>query len=155
MENRRASQATEILDFALEQWNLSLSEEEVLYNILILIADKNINVLKQVQFLLEGDTKSLLPFLDEKEMIEYADERLDLINGQDEDSLVDALDNLHFSWSDKVDIEEHIRIVEDSGFTLSESTSSDIVTDLQMEEMLNIFLNADFNKRDEILKLLI
>lgn len=152
MENRKTSQATAILDYVLEMWDLNANEEDILDSFLILLAKNDVKKLKQVQLLLEDETEELLETLNEREDIRFAENELDLISSQDEDNLVDALDDLNFKWIDKVDEDDMINYLEDSGYSVEAYGGNlDIITDSQLEEMKDLFLSFSAEKRQEII----
>ena len=152
MENRKTSQVTAILDYTLEMWDLSINEQEVLDSLLIVLARNDVKKLKQVQLLLNNETEELLETLNEREVIKYAENELDLISNQDEDSLVDALDDLNFKWIDKVDEDDMINYLEENGYYIEANKGNlDIITDSQLEEMNDLFLSFSAEKRQEII----
>lgn len=76
------------------------------------------------------------------------------IASDDESGLVDALDDLKYDFSEKLDLDEHIEIVEDHGYNVTElrvKHQADIVTQSDLEEMTELFLNLSQQKRSDVI----
>ena len=74
----------------------------------------------------------------------------------DESDLVDALKDLNFRWIDKVSDEDMIKSLEDDGWNVTMDDfyprhQADIVTQSDLEEMTELFLNLSQQKRSEII----
>lgn len=156
MENRKTSQATAILDTALEFWNLSIKEKQVLDDLLILLVKNDVKKLRQVQLLLDEEVDDLLDSLEKKDIEKYAYQELEMVSKEDEDELIDALDDLNFKWIDKVDIDEYDddEVIEEFyGRDLDRFGNSryDIVTQSDLKEMNELFLNISPQKRSEVI----
>lgn len=114
------------------------------------MAGKNTEI-KKVEHLLNDETEELLKLLNDREVIEYATEEFDLIRNKTYD-LEEALDDLNFKWIDKVDIDDMIDYIECKGFEIVETEDNlDIVTQSDLEEMTDLFLNLSPQKRTEVI----
>ena len=136
-------------------WKLSIVEQEVLDSFLnLFLVGKNTEI-KKVEHLLNDETEELLKLLNDREVIEYATEEFDLIRNKTYD-LEEALDDLNFNWVEKVTDNDMIKSLEDDGWNVTMDDiyprhQADIVTQSQLEELTDLFLSADLNKRQEII----
>lgn len=153
---RKQNEIDKFIEFIDKEWSLSVNEETVLESVFnLFLAGKNTEI-KKVEHLLNDETEELLASLSESAIIRYAENELDLISDQDEGSLVDALEDLNFKWSNKVDIEDF-----DDGEIAEEfygrdldrfcNNRYDIVTQSDLEEMTELFLNLSPQKRNEMI----
>ena len=135
-------------------WSLSLIEKEVLESFLeLFLAGKNTEI-KKVEHLLNDETEELLELLNDREVINYVTENWNFIASDDESGLVDALDDLKYDFCEKLDLDEHIEIVEDHGYNVTElrvKHQADIVTQSDLEEMTELFLNLSQQKRSDVI----
>lgn len=135
-------------------WKLSIVEQDVLCSFLnLFLAGKNTEI-KKVEHLLNDETEELLKLLNDREVLDYAIDLGGFIASDDESGLVDALDDLKYDFSEKLDLDEHIEIVEDHGYNVTElrvKHQADIVTQSDLEEMTELFLNLSLQKRSEII----
>lgn len=148
MELRKEKQSEEILDFILEKWSLTIPEEDLLDSILEIFRAQDLEKQKQLTHLINDETEELLETLNDRIVLDYA---IDL------GGLEEALDDLKFNWVEKVTDTDMIKSLEDDGWNVTMDDfyprhQDDIVTQSQLEEMTDLFLSADFNKRNEILK---
>ena len=68
--------------------------------------------------------------------------------------LVTELTKRGYNFIDVVDLGEAIEYVESCGYRVEGSSLGvNIVEDLDLEELVSNFLSADFNKREEMLKI--
>lgn len=150
VENRKVKN---ILEFIQSEWKLSLDEEAVVEGFLELLAAQDKEELEKIQYIIDDDTEELLRSLNSREVIDYAMENANLVDRGDEYDLVEALENLNYDFSYKVDLEEHIEIVEDHGYTVieRENKQTDIVSEMQLEEWLDLFSKLSVQEREEIL----
>ena len=134
-------------------WKLSLRENEILDSVLNLFLTGENNKIKQIEHLLNDETEELLTTLKDREVINYVTDNWEFIAPDDESGLEDALDDLNFNWIDKVDYDEMIDYLEENGYSVDEDSKEvyNIVTNMQLEEMTELFLSADNSKREEII----
>lgn len=124
-------------------WSLSLNEMETLDSFLTLfLAGKNTEI-KKVEHLLNDETEDLLGFLDSYDIQRYCERNFDMVaecdeceeckslDDYDDDDLLDECDSRGLKW------EDYERI--------------DIVTQSDLEEMTELFLNLSAQKRSEII----
>ena len=137
-------------------WSLSLIEKEVLESFLeLFLAGKNTEI-KRVEHLLNDEIEELLELLNDREVINYVTENWDFISPEDESDLVDALDNLNFDWSSKITDADMINSLEEDGWSVKydykyPKHQGDIVTQSDLEEMTELFLNLSQQKRNEMI----
>ena len=150
MENRITKN---ILEFIQSEYKLSLDEEAVVEGFLNLLAAQDKVELNKIRCIIDDDTEELLMNLNSREVIDYAMENANLIDRGDEYDLVEALENLNYDFSYKVDLEDHIEIVEQNGYTVieRENNQTDIVSEMQLEELLDLFNKLSVQEREEIL----
>lgn len=150
MENRITKN---ILEFIHSEYKLSLDEEAVVEGFLNLLAAQDKVELNKIQCIIDDDTEELLRSLNSREIIDYAMENANLIDSRDEYDLVEALEDLNYDFSDKVDLDDHIEIIEDHGYTVikRENNQTDVVSEMQLEEWLDLFSKLSVQEREEIL----
>jgi hypothetical protein len=155
MEIRKDEEVEEILEYTKGVWKLTINERDVLESFLYSLKEQNIEELKQIEHLLNGEDFELLQGLNDRVVIDYATEELDLISSEWEDSLVDALEDLNFDFIDKVSDTQMIDYLENDGWTVTMDDyvieRRDIVTNMQIEEMNNLFLSLDLFSREKII----
>ena len=157
MENRTDNQVEDILDFIKCKWQLSIEEDDVLESILYLFSARKNNEIKQIEYLINDETEELFKTLNDREVIDYVTENWKFVASDDESGLEDALDDLNFKWIDKVTNTEMIKSLEDDGWTVEydykyPKHQADIVTQSQLEEMTEKFLNLSVQERDNLIK---
>ena len=145
MINRKQVELDRFKEDINRVWSLSLNEMEFLDSFLnLLLAGKNTEI-KKVGHLLKDETEELLLLLNDGEIRTYAEDYLDMIDGDDceecekckglynydDDDLLDECSRRDLKW------EEYER--------------TDIVTQSHLEEFTELFLSADLNKRQEII----
>ena len=154
MINRKQVELDRFKEDINRVWKLSIVEQEVLESFLeLFLAGKN-HEIKKVEHLLNDETEELLKLLNDREVLDYAIDLGGFIASDDESGLVDALDDLKYDFSEKLDLDEHIEIVEDHGYNVTElrvKHQADIVTQSDLEEMTELFLNLSQQKRSEII----
>ena len=154
MINRKQIELDRFKEDINRVWKLSIVEQDVLCSFLnLFLAGKNTEI-KKVEHLLNDETEELLKLLNDREVLDYAIDLGGFIASDDERGLVDALDDLKYDFSEKLDLDEHIEIVEDHGYNVTELRvrhQADIITQSQLEELTDLFLSADLNKRQEII----
>ena len=145
MEQRTNKQVTDIIDYIKDNyWNLSIVEEDVLDSFLILFSAQNIKEIKKVEHLLNDETEELLASLSESAIIRYAERNFDMVAECDEcDECKDLED---------YDDEDLLNEVESRDLNWQDyDSNTDIVTQSDLEEMTDLFLNLSPQKRSEII----
>ena len=156
MESRKPKDTEDILEFVKSKWKLSIQEFDVLESVLdIFQAGKNTEV-KKVEHLLNDETEELLELLNDREVINYVTENWNFIASDDESGLEDALEDLKFNWSSKITDADMIKSLEEDGWSVKydykyPKHQGDIVTQSDLEEMTELFLNLSQQKRSEII----
>ena len=154
MINRKQIELDRFKEDISKTWQLSVVENSTLESFLeLFLAGKNTEI-KKVEHLLNDETEELLELLNDREVLDYAIDLGGFIASDDESGLVDALDDLKYDFSEKLDLDEHIEIVEDHGYNVTElrvKHQADIVTQSDLEEMTELFLNLSQQKRSEII----
>ena len=156
MTNRKPKDTEDILEFVKSKWKLSIQEFDVLESVLdIFQAGKNTEV-KKVEHLLNDETEELLELLNDREVINYVTENWNFIASDDESGLEDALEDLKFNWSSKITDADMIKSLEEDGWSVKydykyPKHQGDIVTQSDLEEMTELFLNLSQQKRSEII----
>ena len=137
-------------------WKLSIVEQDVLCSFLnLFLAGKNTEI-KKVEYLLENEIEDLLNTLNERDLIRYAERNLDMIDAGNKDGLEEALDDLNFRWVNKVSDKDMIKSLENDGWSVEFDYNyprhqADIVTQSDLEEMTELFLNLSQQKRSEMI----
>ena len=143
MEQRTNKQVTDIIDYIKDNyWNLSIVEEDVLDSFLILFSAQNIKEIKKVEHLLNDETEELLKSLDKGDIKEYVKDYLNMV---DEDDIEDCKD------LDEYDDYEIIGEFYRRDLDRFGNSRYDIVTQSDLEEMTELFLNLSQQKRSEII----
>jgi len=154
MVNRKQIELDKFKEDISKTWQLSVVENSTLESFLeLFLAGENTEI-KKVEHLLNDETEELLELLNDREVINYVTENWDFIASDDESGLVDALDDLKYDFSEKLDLDEHIEIVEDHGYNVTElrvKHQADIVTQSDLEEMTELFLNLSQQKRSDVI----
>lgn len=154
MENRKNTELERIIRYVKDYWQLSFNENDALEDFLTVLLDRDEERLKQVSYLLNDKIDSLLGRLNDREVAEYASNELGMISSDDEDDLIDALDDLNFSWTDKIDEDEMINYLEESGYIVNDDSCipQNIVEESQFSEWTELFNTLSVQERDDILK---
>ena len=156
MVNRKQIELDRFKEEIDRVWSLSLIEKEVLESFLeLFLAGKNTEI-KKVEHLLNDETEELLELLNDRGVINYVTENWNFIASDDESGLVDALDDLNFDWSSKITDADMIKSLEEDGQSVKydykyPKHQGDIVTQSDLEEMTELFLNNSPQKRSEII----
>ena len=154
MINRKQVELDRFKEEIDREWKLSIVEQEVLESFLnLFLAGENTEI-KKVEHLLNDETEELLELLNDREVLDYAIDLGGFIASDDESGLVDALDDLKYDFCEKLDLDEHIEIVEDHGYNVTElrvKHQADIVTQSDLEEMTELFLNLSQQKRSDVI----
>ncbi len=149
MEDRTEKQAEDILEFIKSKWRLSIDEEEMFEDIIEIFRQKDIKKQNEIVFLISEDVEELLESLDDDWSItRYAERHLGMMSENaceecdekdlcdyDDDELLDEVESRGLNWQD------------------FGGGKTDIVTQMQLEELVSNFLFADFEKRNKMLEL--
>lgn len=159
MKNRTSKQVSDIMDFVLEKWDLSINEEELLDSLLFLFSERDIEKQRQLTHLVNDETEEVLKLLNDREVIDYVTENWNFIASDDEYGLEEALDDLGFNWIEKVTDTDMINYLENDGWSVEydhkyPKHQNDIITCMQIQEMTDLFLNLSPQKREEIINTL-
>jgi hypothetical protein len=142
MENRTNKQVTDIIDYILEKWDLSVNEEELLDSVLLLFSAQKIEEMKKIEHIVNDETEDLLKLLDSYDIQRFVERHFDMVaeceeckslEDYDDDDLLDECANRDINWE-----ENRSRL--------------DIITQSDLEEMTELFLNLSPQKRSEIIK---
>ena len=153
MVNRKQIELDRFKEEIDRVWSLSLIEKEVLESFLeLFLAGKNTEI-KKVDYLLNDEIENLLELLNDRQIINYVTENWDFISPEDESDLVDALDNLNFDWIEKCDFDKMVQYIEENGYSVEEEVfgNMDIVTQSQLQELQELFLNLSTQEREKLL----
>lgn len=147
MENRTNHQVEEIIDFVESKWKLSMLENAVLDSILYMISDRDVKTLNKIGTLIDESYDDLVEYLPGWVINDILCDS-GYIDRKDESELVSALEDLNYNFLNNVTEKE----LEDAGYITEKSKNSDIVTELQLEEMQELFLKLGQKDREEILE---
>ena len=153
---RKQNEIDKFIEFIDREWKLSIVEQEVLDSFLnLFLAGKNTEI-KKVEHLLNYETEELLKLLNDREVIDYAIDLGGFIASDDESGLEDALEDLKFNCSSKITDADMIKSLEEDGWSVKydykyPKHQGDIVTQSDLEEMTELFLNLSQQKRSEII----
>ena len=156
MVNRKQIGLERFLEDINKTWKLSIMEHGVLNDVFnLLLAGKNTEI-KKVENLLNDETEELLKLLNDREVIDYVTETWDFIASNDEDGLEEALDKLNFNFVEKISDTDMIDSLKNDGWSVTMNTvypryKDDIVTQSNLLEMTDLFLNLSLQKQNEII----
>ena len=144
MTNRTKNSANALIKDVDSVWQLSISEEEFLetvFNFLLARDTNKANTL--LSSLKNGDWEELLKEIPKNAVINFSESFLDMI---EESEVEDCKELRDFSTEDL------LNECDRRGLNWEEYEKTDIITQSQLEELTDLFLSADLNKRQEILK---
>ena len=150
MVNRKQVELERFKEDINRTWALSVFEESVLYSFLnLFLAGANTEI-KKIEHLINNETEELLELLNDREVVDYVTENWDFISSDDESGLVDALKDLSYDFSEQLDLEDHIEIVEDHGYSVLEAKDcyKDIVSQVMAKEWLELFESMTMQQRE-------
>ena len=150
MEIRKPKDTEDILEFVKSKWKLSLQEFDVLESVLNIFQAGDKREIDKIEHLVNDETELLLNLLSSYEIENYACEQFDLISKKWEGDLVDALHDLNYDFSERLSLEDHIEIVEDHGYSVSEAKDcyKDIVSQVMAKEWLELFEEMTMQQRE-------
>ena len=142
MVNRREKQLQEFKELINKEWKLSLQEEDFLDTILNLILTQDSKKVSEfLESYLSEDWEEVLELVPDSQIESYASYNLDMIESSDCEvkSLEDFDDDeIKEEYFDRFDIVH----------------SGDIVTDMNLEEMSELFLSFSPQKQQDIINFL-
>lgn len=150
MTNRTEKQLEEFKELINRDWQLDLNEEEFLDSVLNLIQSHETKKAAEiVNFFYAEEWDNLLKLIPDRQIRYYAERDLNMI---DEDEC-DCEEQLTLGDFDN---EELIAEVYDRGYTTfyQHTSNSNIVQDMNLSEMNELFLSFSPQKQLEIIKLL-
>ena len=156
MINRKQIELDRFKEDISKTWQLSVVENSTLESFLnLFLAGKNTEI-KKIEHLVNDETEDLLKLLNDREVIDYVTENWGFIASDDEDGLEEALDDLKFNWIEKVSDEDMIKSLENDGWNVTMDDiyprhQADIVTQSDLEEMTDLFLNLSPQKRSDVI----
>ena len=148
MTNRKTK---DILLYITKEWELSLNETDILEQILEVFKERDLNILKRIESVIEEDYRSLLKMIPDNLLFNFAVDNFDLVDASDSDDLIDALKELNYDFLNEIDDDDLLERVSDLGYTLIEEETN-ITLDSQREELLEAFDRLDFAKREQLIK---
>ena len=126
MENRKQKHVTDIIKHVEDNyWKLTLQEFDVLESILDIFQASDKREIDKIEHLVNDETEKLLSLLSSYEIQNYATEEFNLVSATDEGDLVNALEELGYNWTYKMDIDSAIEYVEDEGYTVTNDDEID------------------------------
>lgn len=145
MVNRREKQLEEFKDFINKDWQLSLNENEFLDSVLnVLLLHETKKAVEIIDFFYSEEWDNLLDLIPERQIRYYVERSLNMI---DEDEC-DCEDQKTLEDFDDDEIKEEYFD------RFEEYRKGDIVTDLNVEEMNNLFLSLTPQKQFQAIELL-
>ena len=150
MVNRREKQLQEFKELINRDWQLSLDEDEFLDSVLnLLLSRETKKAAEIVNFFYSEEWENLLELIPDRQIRYYAADNLEMIDEGDcdcdEEKTLEDFDN-----------EELIAEIYDRGYTTfyQHTSKSNIITDMNLSEMNELFLSLLPQKQLEIIKLL-
>ena len=144
MVNRKEKQLQEFKELINRDWQLSIDEDEILENILEIFRTRDLKKQEQLSYIPFDDVKELLETLDDYAIKSFAETYLNMIEERDcdcdeEKTLEDFDDNeIKEEYFDRFDV----------------AGSLDIISDMHLEEMTELFLSFSPQKQQYIINLL-
>lgn len=143
MVNRREKQLQEFKELINRDWQLSLDEDEFLDSVLnLLLSRETKKAAEIVNFFYAEQWEDLLELIPENPIKNYAEFHYDMI---DEDDIIEKK-------LCEFDDEELLEECDERG--LSKIESVDIVTEMNLSEMTDLFLSFSPQKQNDVIKLL-
>lgn len=148
MKNRNNKHIENTMDEIAYHWNLSINEEEILDSFLILLKDGDVNKLKQIEYLLNGEYEELLKIIPDNVLIRHCENRLGMVTKEYMNEVLNedydfSLGNIHLS--------EICQVAENKGYKVLKKENNSIVEDMQIEEIKELFLSLSWAEKEELL----
>ena len=143
MVNRKEKQLQEFKELINRDWQLSLEEDEFLDSVLnLLLSRETKKAAEIVNFFYAEQWEDLLELIPENPIKNYAEFHYDMV--EDDDIIEKTIQEFDDS-----------ELLEECSFRgLSKIESADIVTEMNLSEMTDLFLSFSPQKQLEIVKLL-
>ena len=144
MTIRKEKQLLGFKELINREWQLSIDEDELLENILEIFRTRDLKKQEQLSYIPFDDVKELLKTLDDYDIQRYAETHLDMVDDDDcdcdeEKTIEDFDDN---------------EIKEEYFYRFDVAGSLDIISDMHLEEMTELFLSFSPQKQQDILNYL-
>ena len=145
MVNRREKQLQEFKELINRDWQLSLDEDEFLDSVLnLLLSRETKKAAEIVNFFYSEEWDSLLELIPENPIKNYAEFHYDMIDEGDcdcdEEKTLEDFDD----WDIKEEYSERF----------GKKEALDIITEMHLKEMTDLFLSFSPQKQDDIIKLI-
>ena len=145
MVNRREKQLQEFKELINRDWQLSLDEDEFLDSVLnLLLSRETKKAAEIVNFFYSEEWESLLELIPEYPIKNYAEFHYDMIDEGDcdcdEEKTLEDFDD----WDIKEEYSERFGTKE----------ALDIITEMHLKEMTDLFLSFSPQKQNDVIKLL-
>ncbi|MGB4898938.1 MAG: hypothetical protein WBP57_11015 [Ignavibacteria bacterium] len=150
MTNRTNKKLEEFKELIDRDWQLSLEEDEFLDSVLnLLLSRETKKAAEIVNFFYSEEWENLLELIPDRQIRYYAERDLNMIDEDD----CDCEEQLTL---EDFDNEELIAEIYDRGYTTfyQHTSKSNIITDMNLSEMNELFLSLLPQKQLEIIKLL-
>ena len=150
MVNRKEKQLQEFKELINRDWQLSLDEDEFLDSVLnLLLSRETKKAAEIINLFYSEEWESLLDMIPDRQIRYYAERDLNMIDEDD----CDCEEQLTL---EDFDNEELIAEIYDRGYTTfyQHTSKSNIITDMNLSEMNELFLSLLPQKQLEIIKLL-
>lgn len=148
MKARNNKHIENILDAILENFDLSVNEEDIIESFLILLKDGDIKKLKQVEHLLNEEFDELLETIPDDIVEDYCERELGMVTHK---YMNDVLNEDYDFSLENLDVYEHCQLLESKGYEVIKKETTSIVEDMQMEEMKELFLNLSCAEKEDLL----
>lgn len=168
MVNRREKQLQEFKELINRDWQLSLDEEGFLDSVFSLLLSRETKKAAEIINLFYSEEwESLLDMIPDREIEDYAEEELGMINSDEgktlddfsEREIVEHLKDEYFDFIDEVEEEEMINHLENKGYYVSDeraiSNDYDYVDSCLFEDIVSVFDSLSSAKKQELRDLVI
>lgn len=168
MTNRTTKQLQEFKELINRDWQLDLNEDEFLDSVLnLLLSRETKKAAEIVNFFYSEEWENLLELIPDREIEDYAEEELGMINSDEgktlddfsEREIVDYLKDEYFDFIDEVEEEEMIDYLENRGCYVSDdgtvSNDYDYVDSCLFEDIVSVFDSLDVFSRQKLRDLVV
>ena len=145
MTNRKPKQLQEFKELINRDWQLSLDEDEFLDSVLnLLLSRETKKAAEIVNFFYSEEWENLLELIPDRQIRYYAADNLEMIDEGDcdcdEEKTLEDFDD----WDIREEYSERFGTKE----------ALDIITEMHLKEMTDLFLSFSPQKQDDIIKLI-
>ena len=143
MESRKQKDVEDILDFIKSKWKLSLVEEDVLDSVLLSFSAQKIEEIDKIKYLVNDEIRQLLHVLNDYEIIDYAQDYLNMIDESDVEECDNCTDLEEYSDDELLDEcdRRDLKLEVDTDYR-------DIVSQAMAQEWMELFENMTMQQRD-------